>query len=94
MEHLLGAVAQVYEGLEKMRIEDCFYQGGCKKRWSELSKTKDPDLGFCHECKKHVHLLHSVEDLERTRGEPICAAFLLPLKPAIYIKDAKPKSED
>ncbi len=83
MDYLLGAVDLVYEGIEKMRIEDCFFQGGCRKRWGDLATTDNPDRRFCDDCNKHVHLLHSIEQLEKARGEPICAAFLCLPKPGL-----------
>ncbi len=77
MTHLIGAVEDVYERVERLRIEDCFFRGGCRKRWQELEKTDVPDKRYCGDCKKHVHFLHSADELEKAKGEPICAAFLV-----------------
>lgn len=46
----------------------------CPKTWGKLKKGDDPNVRFCDECKKNVHLVKTREELEAKRAERCCVA--------------------
>lgn len=46
----------------------------CPKTWGMLTKGDDPNVRFCGECKKNVHLVKSREELDARKSQRCCVA--------------------
>jgi hypothetical protein len=83
---------------EKVRIcrsERCYnLEFECPKLWSELEKTEDPKLRFCHACQKQVHRCDDPEELEQQREQGHCVAINYYTRPMMGVPLRRLPKED
>ena len=56
----------------------------CSKRWEELTETGDNKVKLCNQCNESVHLVESIEELDKHGEHEQCVALKLRKKRQEY----------
>ncbi|MBM3985638.1 MAG: hypothetical protein FJ296_08130 [Planctomycetes bacterium] len=59
-------------------IRNCTWTVRCPLRWNDLARTKRPDVRYCGECQRDVHLVESDEALRDAAARGWCVAARAP----------------